>query len=298
MEVFGSWPDSARPEMSLGAGVGIDVIGEEISDAAGMPQIGAAASEGGQEKLLQESLADAMLEAALGVSGSGGGFGGELDHAMQESSGGGSSQDASGEFFIASEDLVLDSHEIRVDDVETYVDPPSPPHSPPPPPPPLLKEEDFDETYGKGFSLSNEEPFSLTMKSAIDKVVLEEDSLVNAITSSMEDSDGKTQLNETKRESEGAEEGAEEEEKTPFDEKSDSTEKERTPTEKDKTPLEKKKTPTEREKTPTEKEKTPTEEESVSASGERGSLSNEVDPNDVPFVGATSGKKKGKKKKK
>lgn len=298
VEVFGSWPDSARPEMSLGAGVGIDVIGEEISDAAGMPQIGAAASEGGQEKLLQESLADAMLEAALGVSGSGGGFGGELDHAMQESSGGGSSQDASGEFFIASEDLVLDSHEIRVDDVETYVDPPSPPHSPPPPPPPLLKEEDFDETYGKGFSLSNEEPFSLTMESAIDKAVLEEDSLVNAITSSMEDSDGKTQLNETKRESEGAEEGAEEEEKTPFDEKSDSTEKERTPTEKDKTPLEKKKTPTEREKTPTEKEKTPTEEESVSASGERGSLSNEVDPNDVPFVGATSGKKKGKKKKK
>merc|ERR1719369_1734236 len=69
VEVFGSWPDAARPELCLGAGVGmIEAIGEETSGASTV----VGQSEVGQEKLLQESLADAMLEAALGVSGSGG----------------------------------------------------------------------------------------------------------------------------------------------------------------------------------------------------------------------------------
>ena len=118
MEVFGSWPDSPRPELSYGSGVEIETIGEE--GAPKMEQIG-------KEHLLKESLADAMLEAALGGCASGGGVGvksGEstavpavaaaadtLDFptsAAQESSGGGSSRDASGEFFIASEDFVSD----------------------------------------------------------------------------------------------------------------------------------------------------------------------------------------------
>jgi len=162
VEVFGSWPDSARPELTLGSGVGIDSIGEEISAAAGMPPLDDAAEQpSGQEKLLQESLADAMLEAALGVAGSGVG-----DLAARGSSDGGSSKDASGEFFIASEDLVMETNhefvsegrEIRVDEFDRCSDVPDEPHRQ------EEEEDDFGGSYGKGFSLSNEEPFSLTIE--------------------------------------------------------------------------------------------------------------------------------------
>jgi len=131
VEVCGSWPDSIRPELEIGFST--DPIGEESGITLG------------GEHLLKESLAEAMLDAALGgpaalgdpegdpatmeprrrdVGGSdssGCGGAGPSDSSdppclVPGSSGGDSSSrdatDASGEFFVACEEVLADDEPV------------------------------------------------------------------------------------------------------------------------------------------------------------------------------------------